>query len=340
MDSIIYDLEIAELMLDELKMIYDIEDNKEVYKYFICRFVCSKIDDFKNLKYELPDILHSVAYKNKIVDFVLNELDIISNDDYFQYKETLIYKYDFVYNSIMSILVELESLCIDLFEKKEFYKDTIELLNRIYSSSKRKSVSKKHSTYYTYYLMYYSLKKLNNLFGVDYIRDSNFFSSLTFVQSAPSLKLEDLCCRYIDSISNEHNDALIIDENLLELYLYKNLHIIEEGLIPIQRQFIIKDGRIDILAKDKNGVYTIIELKVENDTDLIFQCVHYITQLKKEKNISKVRFITVSPEYSYGILNSLKTLREYYDIESYICSIKVKGLKNRKIDAIKLLKVI
>lgn len=340
MNNIVYDLEIAELMLNEFKMIYAIEDNEELFKYFLCRFVCSCIDDFKNIKNDFKNILHCITYKHKIVDFVLNELDIICNDESFIYKDSLISKYSIEENSIMSILIELESICIDLFEKNQFYDNTLSLLNKIYSSAKRKSTTKKHSVHYKYYLIYYSLMKLNSVFGIDYIRDSNFFNNFNFVQALPSLKLEDLCCRYIDSISNEHNDALVIDENHLELYLYKNLEIIEEGLIPIQRQFIIKDGRIDILAKDKDGIYTIIELKVENDTDLIFQCVHYSTQLKKEKNLSKVRFISISPEYSYGILNSLKSLKSLYEIDSYICSIKVKGIKKRKIDSVKLLKVL
>ena len=39
----VYDLELAELILNELKMMYNIENSEDIYKYFLCRFVCSEI---------------------------------------------------------------------------------------------------------------------------------------------------------------------------------------------------------------------------------------------------------------------------------------------------------
>lgn len=336
----VYDLELAELILNELKMMYNIENSEDIYKYFLCRFVCSEILNYNNIKKELPNLLHDFEYRKKIIDFVLNELDILTYLDYFMYKNIKISKYNNCENSIIYSLIELEDLCIDLFYKDKFFNEINLLLKKIYNSAKRKSTSKKDSINYEYYLIYYSLNALNKEFKIDEIKESNFYKHIEFIQSMPSIKIEDKCCRYIDSVDSEYNDALKIDEDILERYLYKNLNLIEEGLIPIKRQFLIRDGRLDILAKDKNGTYTIIELKVENDTDLIFQCIHYTTQFKIEKNVSKVRFITISPEYTYGILNSLKQIHKDYNVESYVCSIKAKGIKKRKIDSVKLLKIL
>lgn len=338
--NVVYDLELAELILDELKTMYTIENSYDVYKYFLCRFVCSEISDYNNLKKDLPNLLHNFEYHKRIIDFVMNELDILTYLDYFTYNNIKINKYNDCENSIISILLELEALCIGLFHRDEFFNETSLLLKKVYSSGKRKSSSKKDSTNYNHYLTYYSLKSLNKVFKINEVKESNFNRYIEFIQSIPSIKIEDKCCRYIDSLNNEYNDALKIDEDILERYIYKNLDIIEEGLIPIKRQFLIRDGRLDILAKDKNGIYTIIELKVENDTDLIFQCVHYTTQFKIEKNVSKVRIITISPEYTYGILNSLKQISKDFNVESYICSIKAKGIEKRKIDSLKLLKII
>lgn len=338
--SIVYDLELSELILNELKLMYNIKNSQDTYKYFLCRFLCSEILNYNKLQKEISNLLYDFEYRKKIIDFTLNELDILTSLDYFKYNNVKISKYGDYENSMMSILIELENLSIDFFHKELFYKEINLILKKVYNSAKRKSSSKKDSVNYEYYLIYYSLKSLNREFNVNEINESNFYKNIEFIQSMPSIKIEDKCCRYIDSLNNEYNDSLKIDEDILEKYLYKNLDLIEEGLTPIKRQFLIRDGRLDILAKDKNGTYTIIELKVENDTDLIFQCIYYTTQFKIEKNVSKVRFITISPEYTYGILSSLKQIHQDYNVESYVCSIKVKGIKKRKIDSIKLLKVL
>lgn len=338
--SVVYDLELGELILNELKLMYDIEDEQETYRYFLCRFLCSEIFNYNSIRNELSNILHDFEYRKKIIDFILEELGIVTNLDYFKYKGVKINKYNSHENSMISILIELENLSLDFFYREEFFKEISLLFQKIYNSSRRKSSSKKDSVNYKYYLIYHSLNYLNKVFNITEIKESSFYKHIDFIQSMHSIKLEDKCCRYIDSLSNEYNDAFKISENMLEKYLYKHLNLIEEGLIPIKRQFLIRDGRLDILAKDKNGIYTIIELKVENDTDLIFQCIYYTTQFKIEKNVSNVRFITISTEYSYSVLNSLKQLKEDYNVESYICSIKSKGIKKRKIDSVKLLKIL
>lgn len=336
----IYDLELAQLILKELKFIYKIDESNVLYKYIISRYLCSRIYDYSKIKKDLKNILHNLDERRNIVDFFLNELDIVTECDFILYKNAKIYKYKTSSNSVINTLMELESICVDIFMKNDFFNEVDILLKKIYSSIKRKSFTKKSSKNYNYYLVYYALQYLNKEFKINEVKESSFYKHIEFVQSMPSLRLEDRCSRYIDATEYEYNDALKIDEDILEKYIYKNLDLIEPGLQPIKKQYIIKDGRIDILARDKNGIYTIIELKVENDTDLIFQCVHYPSQLKLEKNLSEVRMITISPEYTYGVLNSIKQLALHSNIESYICLIKVKGIKNKKIDSIKLIKAI
>lgn len=338
--SIVYDLELSELMLSEFKSIYELNNNEDVFKYYICRFVCSEIYNFNDIKKDIDDILSDLKYRKKIIDFTLNELDILTNLDFIKYNDVEIKKYESGSNSIVSCLNEFESICVDMFERKRIFNDINDILKKVYTKSKRKSVSKKKSSNYNHYLVYYAILELNSLFNIKEIKESSFAKYIDFEQSMPCITIEEKCVRYIDSLDYEYDDALQIDEDVLERYLYKNLNLIEEGLVPIKRQYMIRDGRIDILAKDKEGIYTIIELKVENDTDLIFQCIHYTSQLKLEKKVSKVRIITISPEYTYGILNSLKQISIDYNVESYVCLIKSKGIKHKKIDSIKLIKAI
>lgn len=44
-----------------------------------------------------------------------------------------------------------------------------------------------------------------------------------------------------------------LTEDILEDYLIRNLHLIEDGMQFISRQFTVENGRLDILARDKNG---------------------------------------------------------------------------------------
>lgn len=337
----IYDLEISDLFIKELKNIYKIEDNEKLYKYLMCRFICSNFNKFKDIKRNISTLISNIEYKKSLIDYFLNELDLIINEDYFLYKDVPISIYGSGENTIFSIISEIESNCIDLFFKDDIYKEIIFITTKSLNSSKRKCSNKKDSEYYEYYLTYYSLKHLNKYFNIGSTRDSSINENLNFkyIQYMPSLRIEDKCERYIVSELNS-NDCMRISEDVLEKFLYKKLHLIEEGLTPIKRQFAIKDGRIDILAKDKNGVYTIIELKVEKDTDLIYQCVYYSTQFKLEKKISNVRVITISPEYEYGLLTSLKEISNSFNVESYICSIKSIGMDGNNIDSLKLIKVI
>jgi hypothetical protein len=103
-----------------------------------------------------------------------------------------------------------------------------------------------------------------------------------------------------------------LSEIYLEDYLVKNLNKIEEGLILIKRQYYIKDGIVDILARDKNNILCIIELKIEDDCKIIiYQCVYYPTEFNEP-----TRMITVAPSYTDKIRVSLNTLG-YVEMYSY-----------------------
>jgi DNA-binding MarR family transcriptional regulator/Holliday junction resolvase-like predicted endonuclease len=101
-------------------------------------------------------------------------------------------------------------------------------------------------------------------------------------------------------------------ESLLQDYLKNNLHLIEDGLTLIDTEFKLKDGRIDILARDIRNTICIIELKVVHDDEkLVFQSVYYPTQFNE-----KVRMITIAPMYADKIYTSLKSL-QYVEIKQY-----------------------
>ena len=126
-----YDLELSELFLEELKRIYKIENNFETYKYFISRFLCSEIIKFNDIKKNISNIVHCIEYKKNIVDYTLNELDLITNSDHILYKDVPISIYGSGDNSIVNTLIEMENICLDLFNKDEFFKEIISIARAV-----------------------------------------------------------------------------------------------------------------------------------------------------------------------------------------------------------------
>lgn len=103
-----------------------------------------------------------------------------------------------------------------------------------------------------------------------------------------------------------------INEKQLEEIVSNNPELIEDGMKLIEVQYEINNGFIDILCFDKNNIKTIVELKVTSDNeDLIRQCVYYPSQFQE-----KVRMITIAPDYSKKIYDSLKFLG-YVEMKQY-----------------------
>lgn len=69
------------------------------------------------------------------------------------------------------------------------------------------------------------------------------------------------------SSSEELLEASIGLERDIEDHLVNNLEFIEVGLEFVSRQFVTDVGRVDILARDRNGNRVVIELKVGDAKD-------------------------------------------------------------------------
>lgn len=87
-------------------------------------------------------------------------------------------------------------------------------------------------------------------------------------------------------------------EKDLELYISKNLFRVEKGLIMVGRQVDLRYGkskfhRLDILAKDKNGVFVIIEVKREIKEHVAGQFYFYEDVFKKLFDCQNIRKMVI-----------------------------------------------
>lgn len=281
-----YESEIEQIIFDTLKYIYGIKDDDILYRYLKLRHRCLNPPN-KNS--------NEISMLGK---FLLDELYITK----LTYNKEKIFLYNEYANSIKNIVDSLEfrsklNLIIDENNKKYSFNEYIEnTWNFINEKAIKKAKHYLKDEFYKYHLIYHRLNILNTLFGVSKVKEVPVVTG--FIQDlSQNVSIEEKCLRYIHASNFKTNNTNTIKEENLEEFLFKNLQLIEYGLIPIQRQFEIKDGVVDILAKDKEGNYVIIELKINNDKHLIWQSMYYPNAVKSKMKTDNVRMITICPSY-------------------------------------------
>lgn len=87
--------------------------------------------------------------------------------------------------------------------------------------------------------------------------------------------------RLIHSYNHTLQQSERVSEEAVEQFLMRNLNLLQEGLKIVDNQVILAEGRIDLLARTAQGQDVIIEVKVEKDTDLIWQRMYYEAEWMK-----------------------------------------------------------
>lgn len=306
-DTLFYESELKQKIQDAFKIIYKIENEEYTFNYLLLRFMTiNKIRKIETVKKDIKRLLL----------FMLNELNIPHNNKFFLYKElsfNITGNYNASLQNIVDDIMFERSLkgqlgsCGNYIEWKHYINN---LSSKIIHNATNKSRKYKKEDIYESYFKHFALKELNELFettptnsikidGIKYPESFDFYKRT----------LEEICDIYISNYKYLTSNTNILTESALEDYLKFNLNKIEEGLQLIDTQVEIKNGIIDILAKDKNNQIVIIELKVEQDERLIWQSIYYPMQYKKEHSLKSVRMLTVAPEYKEYISEPLSRIK-------------------------------
>lgn len=298
-----YESEIQDLFIEMLKKQYGIEDDAVLYHYLNLRLCISECGKKARKENGLRVLMM----------FVLSELNLPMED--FQYKGEWMKVGYGTENSLRNVMESWmfensirfvsdgtgNAVSVDQYIEKERAK-----LCR-YATNKAKAY--KQSKDYEWQWKYFALKNLNtayNLFPIPAKR----IDDICYPEHHAIWKrtLEEECDAFVHASGFQRQDTKTITEQDVEDYLYRRLHLIEDGLTYVSRQVVIPDGRIDILARDKDGIYVIVELKVQEDKELIWQSMYYPMKIKEMYNVSCVRMITVTPSYSNSLLLPLTQL--------------------------------
>lgn len=122
-----------------------------------------------------------------------------------------------------------------------------------------------------------------------------------------------------------------LSEKELEDRIIKNPDLIESGLIYLEHQRHTTGGRLDILFVDSNGILTIAELKVVEDSYMLFQALDYFdfvaekiesfTRLhpKEKIDVEKYpRLMLIAPAFSSVLVNRCKWLNPDIQISLFV----------------------
>ncbi|MFJ8531392.1 endonuclease NucS domain-containing protein [Bacillus sp. NPDC094106] len=300
-----YEDEISFLIKNELGEMYGIDDFETLYRYVFLRYTCSRMDVSKKNK---NDFLH----KSNFIKFLLSELGLVIREGFIRYKGEDISTQPIIGECFSNIIEDwcFVSTLKPVMNQEGKLQDVHQYLNETISCIKKEA--KKHckkyrrEVNYWHRVKYESLLLLNQLFGV-YISNPDkiegfYYDSENHVHES----LEGMYKRCIASSSQMSTNIELITEEMLELYMKQNLSLIEKGLRLVSTQYMLPKGRIDILARDISGTYVVIELKVAEDTDIVWQSMYYRNEIKKMKRVNDVRFITLMPKCEYHIFESLQ----------------------------------
>lgn len=323
-----YESDIEEIILNELSYKYGIENYDTLFRYLYLRFM--------SIHYDIKKLDKQLFIQDFGRFLIKDELGIIED----KYKDEELKYISGFENSIGNILdnlffsARMKSVIIDDCDKSyefDYYINEIWLKIRKYGTNK--SSKYKKDKYYKYHLIYNRLKRLNKLFDIKEIKHIRTLNEFNQGDFSTYIIYEEICERYIHASNFATNSSSSITEEELEKYIYRHLNLIEEGLKPIQRQLIIEEGRIDILAKDKDGKYVILELKIADDKQLIWQVMYYPYAIRPIIHTDKVRIVTICPFYPKHILEPLQRI-DTVEIIQYIPLIS--NGKIEKMDFIKL----
>lgn len=308
-DKVKYDL--SQILTNALLNIYELKSESELYKYLYIK--CSIIIDNKKVN----DI--------ELLEFIFDELNITvytDNGKFVNYKGEI----HSLYSIAEDFLVNLEFRA-NLFEEVNIKED----LEIVYRNGYRKSIKYRNLNGYKDYIKYNRIMELNKLFNVD----SSYSPG---VEGFVNDKLHNPLRRSYEETLEANLAAnrmlgsqttTYISEKDLENYLVYNIELIEEGMEFIDRQVKVDGGIIDIIAKDKEDNICIIEVKIDEDKSIIWQSIHYPSEMRKRWKHKNIRMITIAPSYSEYIIKSLKSLR-YVETKSY--NIKVAFDKIEKLN--------
>jgi hypothetical protein len=138
--------------------------------------------------------------------------------------------------------------------------------------------------------------------------------------------------KVVEEASEQANSRFALEAHL-QAYLAKNLSSLEKGLelwsdSPPSVEYCIENRRIDVLAKDAQGVPVVIEMKLDKGYDkVVGQALLYQALISSRLKQPRVRIILVAYEISYELKMACSKLVDV-DLFQYAITMKIEKVSS------------
>jgi hypothetical protein len=128
-----------------------------------------------------------------------------------------------------------------------------------------------------------------------------------------------------DEVEGDYEDARICLEGDLETFIFEKIDSLEDGLTLYKgksgRQYSSQSGIIDILAKDKDDYFVVIELKVGTAGDAVLtRTLSYMADITKDlAGPTRVRGIIIAQNFSKRLILAVSLLQ---NVELMECKVR------------------
>ena len=120
----------------------------------------------------------------------------------------------------------------------------------------------------------------------------------------------------------------IESEDEIKDYMEKHLEDVENGLTLVKREYMTSSGPMDFLAKDKQGIDIIVEVKMKADDTTVTQARRYMRSYKRDLKVATVRGIIVAEKFTKRCIDDVQELRHLgLDICLFKCKKKFDFVK-------------
>lgn len=304
-----YESDIFDILERALKHRYGVSEEHQLYPILLTRH--SLLSSPKNIPSLISFLLSDLNLSEKCL---YNDIEIGFGTTLQHFVENLVFRASLYY------------------EEKELKS----IRENISKSAKFRAIKLRKIPEYDYFYKLHVIDEIKKYFCCDFYvpeRINEFhYPDIDLIYQRT---LEEQLDAHIHAIKLHSEHVAFVSERQVEEYLSRNLSLLEPDLRLIERQVIVSEGRIDILARDKNGTDVIIEVKVEEDKDIIWQCLHYPKEFQQIQKVDKVRMITFCPEYRKHIKAPLVAMGnvEMYEYKVVSSGGKIERMEVKKLKA-------
>lgn len=179
----------------------------------------------------------------------------------------------------------------------------------------KRRASKIKGIYKKYYYDNYVLTELNSSYSISPSFPEIYNLGPIKDKAMSQRTYEDVCVAYVSAMFFDSSDNSLLVEKDIENYIYRNHKEYFPNMKFGGKQREIGSGYIaDIILSSEDADY-ILEIKNKKDDRLYWQVTNYYN-IYKQKTNKKIKIITIAPEYSSEMLESLKKL-PYVEVKRF-----------------------